>query len=365
MSTTSRSSILVRTPGVPWRSPDVRAYDNEAHLQALLAEHPELLPGVQEEAAAVTELLVPDTGYVDLVVLDRHGTLTLVECKLASNPEIRRTVTGQVLAYASGLWKLPVHEFEKLWTSRHPTHHSPTDALGIDEDEVQGFQDALSATLEAGSFQLVVAVDEITDELRRVIEFTNSHTDERTTIVAVELNYARVEDVEILLPRVFGSELAATKRVRRAEQGWNEEALLAAIAKVAPEWESRFGDLMEHFRPRLDRYWYGQGTSPSVTAVAFEPKTYPFSIWASDTVSLSINFEYMLNLGRPVLEQLAQDLTEIPEIKPIMEKVVAADFRKRPGLKLHGVLDQPGVFDRVVEALDKVIQPGPSAHEPK
>ena len=54
-------------------------------------------------SAVVEEFWIPEAGTVDLLVVDRTGGLTLVECKLRANPEIRREVVGQILAYAGGL----------------------------------------------------------------------------------------------------------------------------------------------------------------------------------------------------------------------------------------------------------------------
>ena len=51
----------------------------------------------------VDQIAISVTGYVDLVAVDSDGNITLVECKLASNQEIRRSVIGQIFAYAAGL----------------------------------------------------------------------------------------------------------------------------------------------------------------------------------------------------------------------------------------------------------------------
>ena len=51
-------SILVRKvdSGSTWTDPETKAYDNEAHLQELLAKDPDRLPGVSSGALAVREL---------------------------------------------------------------------------------------------------------------------------------------------------------------------------------------------------------------------------------------------------------------------------------------------------------------------
>ena len=55
---------------------------------------------------------------VDLVAVGAAGQITVVECKLAANPEIRSSVIGQVFAYAAGLWSLSYDEFDRLFTDR-------------------------------------------------------------------------------------------------------------------------------------------------------------------------------------------------------------------------------------------------------
>lgn len=44
------------------------------------------------------------------------GQMTLVECKLAANPEICRNVIGPVFAYAAGLWRLSCDAFNRRFT---------------------------------------------------------------------------------------------------------------------------------------------------------------------------------------------------------------------------------------------------------
>ena len=98
MTNDATPDLLVRTPGGLWRAPQEGAYGNEAQLRDLLAEQPSLIPGMTETSAAVTELTAPGTGSLDVAAISRAGEIALVECKLASNPEIRREVVGQLLA---------------------------------------------------------------------------------------------------------------------------------------------------------------------------------------------------------------------------------------------------------------------------
>lgn len=96
--------LLIRRNGEEWKKPDVTVYDNEAALQELLAGSPDLLPGIKEgTAVAATEFPAPGTGSADLVCVDIDGEITIVECKLKANPEMRRHVIGQVFTYAAAI----------------------------------------------------------------------------------------------------------------------------------------------------------------------------------------------------------------------------------------------------------------------
>ena len=57
----------------------------------------------------------PSELYFDIVVLDSNGDITLVECKLAKNPEGRREMIGQLFDYAARLWRMGLEDFEFQW----------------------------------------------------------------------------------------------------------------------------------------------------------------------------------------------------------------------------------------------------------
>jgi hypothetical protein len=97
--------VLVRRAGSgeAWTTPEASVYRNEKHLQELLAGDPARVPGVTVEANAVEELPTA-AGPVDVCIIDVDGSLTVVECKLASNSEKRRMVIGQVIDYAAAIW---------------------------------------------------------------------------------------------------------------------------------------------------------------------------------------------------------------------------------------------------------------------
>ena len=112
---------------------------------------------------------------------------------------------------------------------------SLADGLEDAEFDEDVFRSALEENLRSGNFRLVFAVDEITDDLRRAVEYLNASTTDRLEVVVLQLEYARVGDVEILQPRVFGEEAARRKQQAPAKRVWSEEDFFEALASEASE----------------------------------------------------------------------------------------------------------------------------------
>lgn len=179
------SGILIRQVDGTWLEPLDTGYALESELQEILASHPELIPGVSAAAKTCREFQ-SDVGPADIVVVDSMGELTLVECKLASNPQIRREVVGQMFDYASRLWKMDVEDFAAKWLARSP--HS----LNLDEADGEfSMRESLARNLAEGRFRIVLAVDAINPALKRMIEYLNAMAGPETSVIAVE--YSRLK----------------------------------------------------------------------------------------------------------------------------------------------------------------------------
>lgn len=106
-------TILTRHRGDRhWHVPNMSAFTAEGELQTMLRDAPELLLGDDERRPIVMADEFPvSVGSVDLVGVSPTGWLTVVECKLKANPEIRRSIVGQLFAYGSALWGMPYEDF--------------------------------------------------------------------------------------------------------------------------------------------------------------------------------------------------------------------------------------------------------------
>ena len=59
--------------------------------------------------------LATSAGPADVCIVGPDGSITVVECKLASNSDRRRMVIGQVIDYASAIWLDGEKAFREQW----------------------------------------------------------------------------------------------------------------------------------------------------------------------------------------------------------------------------------------------------------
>jgi hypothetical protein len=211
--------ILMRKKGDRrWTKVKQQQFHNESALQNMIYQSPEVIPidtlgdNLPKPILFVKEAGLPGSGYTDLIGVDRTGGITIVECKLATNPEIRRKVLGQVLEYAAYLWQMQYDQFERMcclaegWNERHLVDVM-ADKIGdtIGSWSAEEFKDNVASTLERGEFRLIIAVDRITDELKRVTQFLNSRTGGSPQIHVLEMRQFETEDLQMVVPDLFGA----------------------------------------------------------------------------------------------------------------------------------------------------------------
>lgn len=92
-----------------------------------------------------------------------------------------------------------------------------------DEDE---FREALKENLASGNFRLIVAVDAITDELKKTVLYLNRHSAQGIEVLALELDYSRDGELEILVPASYGEEVTSPRPRRKT---WNEDGLFELL----------------------------------------------------------------------------------------------------------------------------------------
>ncbi len=198
-------AIVIRNQGGKWEKTENVIFADEAQLQKLLYDSPELIPTKVEDQAAIftREAGLPGSGFTDLVGVDAQGNILIVETKLARNGEIRRKVIGQVLEYAAYLWGMSFDDLDRFFLKREKK--SLLNLLyekdpSIDKDQLK---QSVEGNLASGKFQLIIAVDTINPELEKIIAYVSSRGSE-LQLEALELGFYKQGQVEILVPQRYG-----------------------------------------------------------------------------------------------------------------------------------------------------------------
>jgi len=221
-------------------------YEAEDVLQALIADHPEILVEdvgddvhgwvlVKREAGVPDRQDGADRWGLDHLFLDHAGVPTLIEVKRSSDTRIRREYVGQMLDYAANAARYWSLDSVRTWfEAQHADPQSKLDeAFGV--TDYDSYWETVKINLAADRIRLVFVADEIPAEVRSIVEFLNRQMKE-TEVLAIEVKQyvdARGER-QTIVPRVLG-QTEATKAsksgVSRVTREWDEQSMLADLAE--------------------------------------------------------------------------------------------------------------------------------------
>ena len=341
------------------REMEARDYDDEGLLQAMLADHPDLLAGhqINEQEPrrwmlVAREMGVPDVEgggnrwSLDHLFLDQDGIPTLVEVKRAGDTRIRREVVGQLFDYAANAllhWPLDTvrESFEATCRSKEQDPDSVVAGLlklpPEAEEEIEEYWSKVEDNLKNGRLRLVFLADRIPVELRRIIEFLNEQM-QFTEVLGVELPQFADDELRVITPRVIGQTTAAekVKATRSKGRQWDEQSFLDALQdRCGGEDVTVASSIIDWARLIGLRDWWGKGKrngsyipvydAPSGTAYSL------FAVWTS--CWLEFYFQHYKNWP-PFDElekrkELMKRLNEIPGVN-----LTENEIDKRPSVPL-------------------------------
>ena len=203
----------------------------EATLRDMIADHPSMLPVHDLDPSygmlitVTKELSIPGVGFVDILLMDEHGRLVVVECKLWRNPQARREVVGQILDYAREISRFGYEDLQRqvsIATRRQGNvlHALAREAGGTLSEA--DFVDRVTRDLSAGRFLLLVVGDGIAEGTRRIGEYLRDQPGLAFTFGLIEMAEYRVPGTDgadhiIMQPRVLAQTSVIERHVIRSE----------------------------------------------------------------------------------------------------------------------------------------------------
>lgn len=192
---------------------DESHFDLEDHLQEYIYDSPDVVPVYEIEEN--TRLFIAarefstNSGPIDALGFDQNGNIYVIETKLFKNPD-KRTVVAQALDYGASLWrhKVDFNEFIAQLNSHTEKQFNKTFELAFEdffEVDVSMAMENMRNNLGEGVIKFVILMDSLHDRLKDLIVYVNQNS--KFDIYAVELEYYKHDEFEIVIPKLFGSEV--------------------------------------------------------------------------------------------------------------------------------------------------------------
>lgn len=350
--------ILVRNKeSKEWEPADLVSARAEVELQNLLIESPFLVPveeireGVSSLVFAVGEFGLPGSGNTDILAFSADGDIAIIECKLAANSESRRKVIGQILEYASFLWGMSYQEVDRR-VQRLKGKALPNlieEAVAGEWDQ-SSFEEGVTQSLASGSFILVIVVDQMNGELRRIIRYVNERSESAFSLHALEVRRFKASGIEILVPQLYGLSTKPTAKGDGKRKKWTREEFFEVLREnVDPGVATIVEDLYEWAEAAADRVWFGTGVQTGSFTFHYlrEGKTISvFTIYTNG--KLQLNYGWLsTQVNAEVLERFHRRISEIQTFSRIPD-----DFSKWPSVAIADVFRGPKEIQRFKQAVD-------------
>ena len=330
--------ILIRNkPDKEWKLAESMKVRAESELQKLLVESPSLInineirEGISPIVLAISEFGLPGSGYSDIIAFTPEGNIAVIECKLANNQEIKRKVIGQILEYAAYLWKMSYDDFDdRIHKLRGKSLADlMNDSIEGDWDE-ENFRNTITESLRNGSFILIIVVDEINDELKRIIRYINECSESAFSLHALEMSRFHVDKTEVLVPHLYG--LSTKPPAGEQRKQWTEEEFFSVLERNKPKIFPMIKDIYDWSDGEADRIWFGTGKELGSFTFHYMRDSETISIFSIHTNGrITLNYGSLSQkISSQTMEEFHRRIQEIPPLNTVPD-----DFSKWPSVKIE------------------------------
>ncbi len=240
-------ALIISKNGKDAKRIDSSVFTSEDELQQYIYDNPDSIPlyDIKEDIRLliIAREFPTQSGPIDAIGIDKDGELYLIETKLYRNSD-KRHVVAQVLDYGASLWR-HYNDFaqflgeierqtQKKWNMS--VQQKLQDYFEISEEEVQPLLENFRKNLDEGTFKFVVLMDKLHSQLKDLILFLNQYS--KFNIYIAEIEYYKFENYEIMIPRLFGTEIkkdVSVAKTQLASRVWDEETFFAELKEENDE----------------------------------------------------------------------------------------------------------------------------------
>ncbi len=230
-------AIIVSQNNQNARRIEESGFNLEDNLQEYVINNPEVIPIYDIDADARLFVAAREfgtqSGPIDALGFDASGNIYIIETKLFKNPD-KRTVVAQALDYGASMWRhatdfdtfiaqLDAHtqkQFEATFKDKYQAFFSLDDA----SDNLLTIKDNLAE----GNIKFVVLMDSLDERLKDLILYVNQNS--KFDIYAVDFEYYKHDQFEIVIPKLYGTEVKKTVANKSAiRRQWNEAEFFRVV----------------------------------------------------------------------------------------------------------------------------------------
>jgi hypothetical protein len=300
-------SIIISKNGKNAQKVDQANVDKEDYLQNYIHQNPESIPVYEIEEdkrlfVAAREFST-ESGPIDALAVDKDGDIYIVETKLYKNPD-KRTVVAQALDYGAALWKHTGDFGEFLTMLDEKVRNSfkisfsekVKEFFGLDDEQTGLLLDAMARNLKDGNLKFVILMDSLDDRLKDLIIYINQNS--QFDIFAVQMEFYKYNEYEIMIPKLFGSEVKkGVPSSSSARKKWDEASFFEALKQQLDiKYQPVVKKLYDFTKAQDGGVKWGSGSTKGSCNAVFNkvsPTKSVYTIWTDG--KLTINFGWLID----------------------------------------------------------------------
>ena len=317
-------TIIISKDGKYAQRLNQSGFDKEDYLQQYIYNNPDAVPVYEIDEDIRLLILAREfgtaSGPIDALGIDQRGNIYLIETKLYKNSD-KRTVVAQVLDYGASLWSGSINfadfiaELEKHTAKQFNKGLAELvqDFFQVDSEQTGVIIESMQVNLNNGVFKFVVLMDSLHRQLKDLILFINRNS--QFDVYAVELEYYRHQEFEIIIPRLYGAEIKKEVTGTKANQRtWTLDEFWTTLGNtIAPEQYKLINPFVRSLIERSSGYNMGKGAISGSIGIKFKETDDKSLVTYYSNGTMSINFgnipqstqkEKLQALGKQYLAQL-------------------------------------------------------------
>ncbi len=236
--------IIISIDGKDARKIEKSTFKDEGYLQNYIYDNPESIPLYEIKEDIRLLILAREfpthSGSIDAVGIDREGEIYIIETKLYKNRD-KRTVVAQVLDYGAALWKhssdyntfYSILDANVQKTFKIPLEQKIQEYFGASSDETNQLLDTIHNNLIDGILHFIILMDSLDERLKDLILYINQNSE--FDIYAVELEYYKHDNQEIIIPKIYGAEVRKDLSTKKIDRRWNWDLFSQRLKEFGDE----------------------------------------------------------------------------------------------------------------------------------